>query len=331
MDDDLNLATYQTPTIPEPIVSDTVEPAMGFSGPPATAPADRMPAGDAEVDEFEAAALDGDSGLADATEGDYVLTDGTEGDFVTVESLSAPTETLPAEPPPDPEEAAAADAELDRLIGIVREPLARLAVLIHRIREKKLYMALGHETFEAYIGGKQLQFSRSFVFQLAKVGKMLDSVGIDPITLPEENLEITKMAQIARLPDAGEQRHILESGVFDSGDEPRHLSDIPVRELSTLVDQRLGKEPRQPKPVRSLSETYDDSQMPWEGRNQFDQDSTPVVAHEFTRELRIPESDSSDWRRLVDDLGSAIRPLSGPERDDAINALSKLYQELVSY
>lgn len=284
MDDDQNLTTletaFETPSVPEPIVSDVVDPGMSLAEP------------GMELAEFPEAA--------------------------------------PAEPPPDPEEAQAADAELDRLIGIVREPLARLAVLIHRIREKKLFQPLGYETFEAYIGSKQLQFSRSFVFQLAKVGKMLDSVGIDPITLPEQSVEITKMAQIARLPDPGEQREILESGVFASGDESRSISDIPVRELSTLVDQRLGKEPRQPKGVRSLSEAYDDTQMPWEGPNRFDDDSA-AVAHEFSREMRIPEADSSGWRRLVDDLGAAIRPLSGPERDDAINALSKLYQELVAF
>lgn len=245
--------------------------------------------------------------------------------------LAETSRALPAEPPPDPEEAQAADAELDRLIGIVREPLARLAVLIHRIREKKLFQPLGYDTFEAYIGSKQLQFSRSFVFQLAKVGKMLDSVGLDPIALPEQNLEITKMAQIARLPDPGEQRQILQTGIFEAGDQARPISDIPVRELSTLVDQRLGKEPRQPRAVRSLSETYDDHEMPWEGPSRFEDDDSGSVAHQFSREMRIPEADSSGWRHLVEELGRAIRPLSGPERDDAINALSKLYQELVAF
>jgi hypothetical protein len=237
-------------------------------------------------------------------------------------------------PPPDPEEARAADAEIDRLIGIVRDPLARLAVLIHRIREKQLYIPLGHPTFEAYIGSKQLQFSRSFVFQLAKVGKMLDTVGVDPISLPEHNHEITKLAHIARLPDADEQRRILETGEFGFGDEgARPLTDIPVRELGSLVDRRLGKEPRGRGTVRTLSETYDDSGMPWEGPNQFDDEASSVVAHQFTREMRIEGSgeDSTHWRHLVDRLSAAIRPLEGPERDDAINALSRLYQDLVSF
>ncbi len=240
--------------------------------------------------------------------------------------------STPAEPPPDPAEAQAADAELDRLIGIVREPLARLAVLIHRIRERRLYQALTFESFEAYIGSKQLQFSRSFVFQLAKVGKMLDTVGVDPVILPEHNLEITKLAQIARLPDPGEQRQIIESGSFAGSDqEPRQLSDIPVRELSTLVDQRLGKEPRSGRGIRTLSQTYDE-EMPWEGPDRFADDQSAAIAHQFSREMRIPGSaDNAGWRQLIDGLGQAIRPLSGPERDDAINALSKLYQELVGY
>ncbi len=331
MDEDYNLATFQTPSVPEAIVSGLVEPMADSY--PEIEPGDDLSSGDVSGDLVPDADLPGAFEPSADLSGDFVPDAESSGDFDPASEIAGLSQTgsavEPSEPPPDPVEAQAADAELDRLIGIVREPLARLAVLIHRIREKKLYEPLGHESFEAYIGSKQLQFSRSFVFQLAKVGKMLDSVGIDPITLPEENLEITKMAQIARLPDPGEQRHILESGVFDSGDA-RQISDIPVRELSTLVDQRLGKEPRQPKIVRSLSETYDNSQMPWEGPTQF-ADENAVVAHEFTREMRIPEADSSNWRRMVDDLGAAIRPLSGPERDDAINALSKLYQELVAY
>ncbi|MBM3266038.1 MAG: hypothetical protein FJZ01_00180 [Candidatus Sericytochromatia bacterium] len=247
-------------------------------------------------------------------------------DVATLDPVSTPEA-----PPPDPVEAQAADAELDRLIGIVREPLARLAVLIHRIRERRLYQALGHESFEAYIGGKQLQFSRSFVFQLAKVGKMLDAVGVDPIALPEQNLEITKLAQIARLPDPLEQRQIIESGAFAAGEEEaRQLADIPVRELSTLVDQRLGKEPRAGRGIRTLSQTYDE-EMPWEGPNQFDDATAGAIPHQFARELRIPGPADGEWRRLIDELGQAIRPLAGPERDDAINALSRLYQELVGY
>ncbi|MBI6546104.1 MAG: hypothetical protein HY692_04875 [Cyanobacteria bacterium NC_groundwater_1444_Ag_S-0.65um_54_12] len=88
-------------------------------------------------------------------------------------------------------EAIAADAEFDQLLVVVREPLTKLAVLVHRIRDRALYRLLNFDTFEAYISSKQIQLSRSFIFQLAKVGKMLDTVGIDPIALPEESLEIT--------------------------------------------------------------------------------------------------------------------------------------------
>lgn len=232
----------------------------------------------------------------------------------------------PVDLTPDPDEARAADAEFDQLISVVRDPLVRLAVLIHRIRERGLFRPLGHDSFEAYIGSKQLQFSRSFIFQLAKVGKMFEAAGIDPVTLPDGS-EITKLAQISRLEDPEEQRRIVESGVFQFGERERTLRDTPVRELSGLVDRRLGREPRQPK-IKALSETYD-ADVPWEGPTRFVDDDRSV-AQSGMREMRIPSA-TTDWRRLVDDLGVAIRPLAGSDRDEAINALSRLYQELVAF
>ncbi len=237
-----------------------------------------------------------------------------------------PPDVLPSEA--DVAEAQVADSELDRLLGIVKEPLSRLAILVHRIRDRLLFKALGFDSFEAYIASKQLQFSRSFVFQLAKVGKMLEASGIDPESFPQRDFEITKLAQIARLPDAAEQRRVVETGYFDLGDEARPLREIPVRELTTHVDRRLGREPKGP---RTLSETYDDSSIPWEGPRSFDDDHQAAVSQSASfQEMRIP-GPASEWRNLLDSLASAIRPLDGPDRDDAINALSRLYQELVGF
>ncbi len=225
-------------------------------------------------------------------------------------------------------EAEVADAELDRLLGIVKEPLSRLAILVHRIRERLLFKALGFDSFEAYIASKQLQFSRSFVFQLAKVGKMLEASGIDPASFPQRDFEITKLAQIARLPDPAEQRRVVETGYFDLGDEERPLREIPVRELTTHVDRRLGREPKR---SRTLSETYDDSSIPWDGPRAFDDENAAAVSQSASfQEMRIA-GPAAPWRSLLDSLGSAIRPLEGPDRDDAINALSRLYQELVGF
>ncbi|MBU6428942.1 MAG: hypothetical protein KGR26_08030 [Cyanobacteria bacterium REEB65] len=230
----------------------------------------------------------------------------------------------------DPGEAQAADQELDRLVGIVKEPLCRLALVIHQIRDRQLFRALSFESFEAYISSKQLQFSRSFIYQLAKVGKMLAASGFDPAALPDRDLEITKLAQIARLPDPAEQRRVVETGFFHVDDEDRHLREIPVRQLAEHVDRRLGREPRSGA-VRTLSETYDDA-VPWRPEAAGDEEtrSFALPATAF-QEMRISEAAHSDWQRLLDDLAEAIRPLRGPERDNAINALSRLYQELVGF
>ena len=236
----------------------------------------------------------------------------------------------PADPPSESEvaEAQVADAELDRLLAIVKEPLSRLAILVHRIRDRLLFKALGFDSFEAYIASKQLQFSRSFVFQLAKVGKMLEASGIDPASFPQRDFEITKLAQIARLPDPAEQRRVVETGYFDLGEEERPLREIPVRELTTHVDRRLGREPKGP---RTLSETYDDSSIPWDGPRSFDDEPQKAIPQSASfQEMRIA-GPATEWRGLLDSLASVIRPLEGPDRDDAINALSRLYQELVGF
>lgn len=249
-------------------------------------------------------------------------------------SLSLQEPLTTAEAPafaPDPAEAQAADSELDRLLSVVKEPLCRLAVLVHRIRDRQLYKALGQDSFETYIASKQLQFSRSFVFQLAKVGKMLEASGIDPLALPQSDLEITKLAQIARLPDPDEQRRVVETGYFTVDDQDRPLREIPVRELTGHVDRRLGREPRAP---RSLSETYDETAIPWERDERVEsfvgQPHAISMPSASYQEMRIASPQGS-WQILLDDLASAIRPLSGPARDDAINALSRLYQELVGF
>ena len=250
-------------------------------------------------------------------------------------SLQEPPYLGPAvETAPDPDEAQAADTELDRLLAVVKEPLCQLAVLVHRIRDRQLHKALGHDTFEAYIASKQLQFSRSFVFQLAKVGKMLEASGVDLVSLPERDLEITKLAQIARLDDPDEQRRVIETGAFTVDDRERPLREIPVRELTGHVDRRLGREPRAP---RTLSETYDDA-IPWDRGDRDDDRVESFVGQPHAiampsatyQEMRIG-APAGSWQVLLDDLASAIRPLSGPDRDDAINALSRLYQELVGF
>jgi hypothetical protein len=251
--------------------------------------------------------------------------DGTE-DEVTFEEVVVPEAALAA--PVDPGEAREADQEFEALLGVVREPLARLAVLIHRIKDRALYKGLAFDSFEAYIASKRLQFSRSFIYQLAKVGRMLDSVGVDPAAIPESQLEITKLAQIARLADPLEQRQVVETGFFPVGDESRHLADIPVRELSGLVDLRLGKEPRGG--LKPLSESYEEGDIPWEGPNRFGDDDRSAVAQPVHGATRVVEGGTS-WQHLVDELASVVRGLEPHDRDAAINAISRLYNDLVSY
>ena len=214
-------------------------------------------------------------------------------------------------------EAERLDREVDALVAVVQQPLVRLAQVIHRIREDKLFEALGHESFEAWI---------------SKGGRMFEKVGLTPDLLPEGESEITKLAQIARLEDAEIQRTVLENGSFPTADGSRPLSEIPVRELTRLVDERLGREPR----IRSLSETYESGGTPWEGPDSFREAPEPVrdamtwdaVAHEPWGSTRAERTDAP-WSRIVEDLTRMIEDLSGPDRDDAINAVARLYHRLV--
>ncbi|MEB3298472.1 MAG: hypothetical protein VKO21_03195 [Candidatus Sericytochromatia bacterium] len=232
------------------------------------------------------------------------------------------------------DEAERLDREVDELVAIVRQPLTRLAVLIHRIREDKVYQQLGHDSFEAWIQAKRLQFSRSFVFQLAKIGRMFERVGMAPDLLPSGETEITKLAQVARLDDPELQRDILEKGYFPSGDGDRPLSEIPVRELSRLVDEKLGREPA----IRPLSETYDGGGLPWEGPDRFIQDTVlaedaEVLEHEALAHgpwgSTRAERSTAPWDPLIEQLTRLIEDLDGPDRDDAVNAVSRLYRRLV--
>lgn len=232
------------------------------------------------------------------------------------------------------DEAERLDREVDALVAVVQQPLTRLASLIHRIREDKVYQALGHETFEAWVGSKRLQFSRSFIFQLAKVGRMFDRVGMTPDLLPPGDTEISKLVQVARLDDPEMQRDILEKGLFPTGDGERPLTEIPVRELSRMVDERLGREPR----VRSLSETYDGSGMPWEGPDRFADEQTATMDQDVIEHDAMPHSpwgstraerDEAPWDRVIADLSRMIEELDGPDRDDAVNAVARLYRRLV--
>lgn len=232
------------------------------------------------------------------------------------------------------DEAERLDREVDELVAVVQQPLTRLASLIHRIREDKVFEALGHDSFEAWVGSKRLQFSRSFIFQLAKVGRMFDRVGMSPDLLPPGETEISKLVQVARLDDPEMQREILERGYFPTSDGERPLTEIPVRELSKMVDARLGREPR----VRSLSETYDGSGAPWEGPDHFAEgvavaEPADLVAHDAmphspwgsTRVTR----EEAPWDHVIAELSRMIEGLDGPDRDDAVNAVAKLYRRLV--
>ncbi|MBI6546103.1 MAG: hypothetical protein HY692_04870 [Cyanobacteria bacterium NC_groundwater_1444_Ag_S-0.65um_54_12] len=140
--------------------------------------------------------------------------------------------------------------------------------------------------------------------------------------------------QIARLPDTSEQRQVVETGMFQVGESNRPLREIPVRELTEHINDRLGLASRQRSNVRTLSETYDEA-IPWHDDNDDLVAATrqeSAMVQQVVRQLPCSvANDSSDWRQLVAILGAAIRPLSGNERDEALNALSGLYQELVGF
>ncbi|HEY9856352.1 MAG TPA: hypothetical protein V6D05_11475, partial [Stenomitos sp.] len=119
-------------------------------------------------------------------------------------------------PPIDPANdtpAKDADEQLNDLLTIFQDHVTKIAQLVHRIRSQALYRNLGYDTFEAYIKSKELRMSRSFIYQLAKVGEVIEKAGVDVDQLPAaQDLQISKLAQISRLPDPDVHRKVLETG-----------------------------------------------------------------------------------------------------------------------
>ena len=144
------------------------------------------------------------------------------------------------------QDAREADQALDGMLGEFQGHMTRIAQLIHRIRAQELYRALGYETFEAYIRSKELRLSRSFIYQLAKVGEVLENsgVGAEGPALAQP-LQISKLAQIARLPDPETHRRVLETGNLtlrqdDGTEEEIPLNEIPVKRLQAHINDTLG-------------------------------------------------------------------------------------------
>lgn len=237
------------------------------------------------------------------------------------------------------EAARSADTELNQLLTRFMDCATLVAKAIHRIRSQELYRALGYETFEAYLRSKELRFSRSFVYQLAKVGEVMERSGVDPEESPIlQELQISKLAQIARLPSPEEQRRVLTTGRFevtgaDGSREEQPLNDIPLRVISAELDDRLGIE----RPARrhavdepamlmadgAVAEAAIAREAIFGGSR-----SEPVVDAGWSEFAPIPAQ--SGWRETLSQLAFQLQALPRAERQEAVTEVTAVLTGLVS-
>ena len=232
-------------------------------------------------------------------------------------SAPDPALTLPAQE---------ADKQLNVLLQTFQEHVTKIAQLIHKIRSQELFRNLGYETFEAYIKSKELRMSRSFIYQLAKVGEVIENAGVDLDSQPAaKDLQISKLAQIARLPDPDTHRKVLETGLItlrtdDGSTEDVKLNDVPVKKLNAHINEALGIPPK-------IAPAYDPIPEPaFKGTASTGiQNATAYQTYVVTER----STESSDWREALDQLVVRLRGLSSPDQRLAIDEVLRICQALM--
>ena len=236
----------------------------------------------------------------------------------------APQPEAPSFAPEQIQEATDADQKLNGLLHTFQEYVTQIAQLVHRIRSQELFRALGYETFEAYIRSKELNMSRSFIYQLAKVGEVIEKAGVDPTLPAARELQISKLAQIARLPDADEQKRVLETGkimlVRDDGlPEEKPLNDVKVKDLNRHINERLGRAPK-------IEPAYDPDPEPGFKPAGVTPGVQNASAYEAT--YSVHGMSREEWREALDTLLMELRKLPGEKRQDAINEITETLRGL---
>lgn len=259
---------------------------------------------------------------AEAPEAPLEAEDGWE-----VVTIAASAEAAaPSFGPEQIEAAQSADQQLNALLHTFQEYVTQIAQLVHRIRSHELYRALGHETFEAYIRSKELNMSRSFIYQLAKVGEVIEKAGVDPMLPTARDLQISKLAQIARLPDADEQKRVLETGKImllrdDGLPEEKPLNDVKVKDLNRHINERLGRPPK-------IAPAYDPDPEPAYKAPGSVPGVQNASAYETTYSVHGPARE--EWREALDTLLMELRKLPASSRQNALSEIDETLRGLSS-
>jgi hypothetical protein len=239
-------------------------------------------------------------------------------------------ETKPVDPAND-QPAQEADEQLNTLLHVFQEHVTKIAQLVHRIRAKELYRNLGHETFEAYIKSKELRMSRSFIYQLAKVGEVIENAGVDLDAQPAaRDLQISKLAQISRLPDPETHRKVLETGRItlknaDGIDEDIPLNDVPVKKLNAHINEALGIPPK-------IAPAYDPMPEPaFKGSGQTGMQNAAAYQTVVAAE-RAPEAvmHAGGWTGMLDALAAELRVMGAGDRRAAVAEIVRVCQATIS-
>lgn len=227
--------------------------------------------------------------------------------------------TVAAAVPPDPANNAPAqdaDTELNVLLATFQEHVTKIAQLVHKIRSQELFRNLGYETFEAYIKSKELRMSRSFIYQLAKVGEVIENAGVDLDVQPAaRDLQISKLAQIARLPDPETHRKVLETGLItlrgaDGTTEDVKLNDVPVKKLNAHINEALGIPPK-------IAPAYDP--MPEPAFKGAGSTGTQNASAYQTYVVAERGAEGTDWRGSLEQLVAQLRQLPAHEQSLAVD------------
>lgn len=234
-----------------------------------------------------------------------------------------PTVVELADPELD-EPASQADRQLDDLLHTLHDNLTRVAQVVHRIRTQGLFRNLGHETFEAYIRSKELRMSRSFIYQLAKVGEVLENAGLDLEAEPHvRELQISKLAQISRLPDPETHRKVIQTGFItmkneDGEPEDLRLNDVPVKRLNAHINEALGLPPK-------LAPAFDPDPEPvFRGAGQVPgMQNAAAYAPAQLDEIRY-----DGWRATYETLAAELRLLTMSERQVALGQIRRMLDEV---
>lgn len=261
-------------------------------------------------------------------------------DVFAPESLSAhvpaamPVGDAEAKPidPANDQPAQEADEQLNSLLHVFQEHVTKIAQLVHKIRAKELYRNLGHETFEAYIKSKELRMSRSFIYQLAKVGEVIENAGVDLDAQPAaRDLQISKLAQISRLPDPETHRKVLETGRItlknENGfDEEVRLNDVPVKKLNAHINEALGIPPK-------IAPAYDPMPEPtFKGSGQVPGMQNAAAYQNVVAAERAPEAvmHAGGWMGMLDSLAAELRVMGVADRRAAVEEIVRVCQATVS-